>query len=63
MTNFEQYKEELTADKFIDLMTMNCRFCPYKGKCHVITRKDCIKILSAWCSREAVVDDIGGVEE
>ena len=53
MTNFEKYKKEFTVDIFIRRMIMDCRYCPLKNGCKILTRKDCEATLRRWCEKEA----------
>ena len=54
MTNFEQYLENLTEDKFIDSMILNCDGCP-AFPCDEENETsdngyDCEVNLREWCS-------------
>lgn len=56
MTNFEKYISNLTQDKFIDSMILNCDGCPaYPCNDENITEDngiDCEEKLRDWCETE-----------
>lgn len=57
MTNFEQYKANLTEEQFIDCMLLNCDACPIPKNertcsCHVIFGDDCEDVLRGWIKKE-----------
>lgn len=64
MTNFEQYVNSLTQDKFIDLMILNCDGCPVYPCCGdsedttEVNGIDCEERLRNWCEGENQV--LGG---
>ena len=54
MTNFEQYLAELTQEKFIQSMILNCDGCPnyscmYREEGGVIQGDECEEELRKWC--------------
>ena len=53
MTNYERYINELTEEKFIDLMILNCDACPiYPCNIENLTEDnglDCYSRLKDWC--------------
>ncbi len=56
MTNFEQYKANLTEEQFIDIMLLNCDACPIqkdKRSCvrHVLFGDDCEDVLREWSKK------------
>lgn len=54
MTNFEKYKENLTAEKFADSMIFNCDSCPaYPCTGDPTDGTECYDNLFAWCMEEA----------
>ena len=54
-TNFERFKKDLTQDKFIDLMILNCDECPTQDTCryygNTVTGCECAEVLESWCGR------------
>ena len=57
MTNFEQYKANLTEEQFIDSMLLNCDACPipkYKRNCarNMLFGADCEDVLREWIKKE-----------
>lgn len=55
MTNFERYIDELTQDKFIDSMILNCDVCPVDD-CdmdgEIALGNECEEMLKNWCESE-----------
>ncbi len=63
MTNFEKYISDLTQDKFIDSMILNCDGCPVYSCCGdsnstEVNGIDCEERLRNWCEGENQV--LGG---
>ena len=53
MTNFEKWKENLTAEKASDIMTTLCINCPLLGSCVDLKGNTCNEILINWFNEEA----------
>lgn len=53
MTNFDKYKQDLTQDKFIMSMVLNCDGCPVVS-CGldggIAIGEECIYELEKWCN-------------
>ena len=61
MTNLEKWKQELTLNKWVNLIDqMVCLYdcktkCPVKPKCSFSTSlKQCHKNMKAWANKEAI---------
>lgn len=56
MTNFEKFKQNLKKERFINMLTMDCRFCPISEEtnknCYCLSRTDCQAKLNSWCDKE-----------
>lgn len=57
MTNFERFRDTLTQDEFIEIMCLNCEYCPIVDNCGVAEKvvasgADCEEVLRPWCERE-----------
>ena len=57
MNNFEKLKEELTRDRFIDMILFNCDECPVKDECEYVDGTpdggESSAVIEDWCAREA----------
>lgn len=54
MTNFENFKEKLTISQYVNRNIMECRFCPLREGCKLLSRSDCKDKLRKWCESEYV---------
>ena len=56
MNNFQKLMGEMTMERFIDMMLLNCGECPVRHECDYATTSvyatECVKILEQWCERE-----------
>ena len=55
MTNFERLIVDLTVDKFIDMVLLNCDGCPAHDECRycgeIVDGFECSDTLEEWCNR------------
>lgn len=57
MTNFEKYKENLSAERFADSMILNCGGCPaYPCTDSPTDGTECYDNLLAWCMEDVEED-------
>lgn len=56
MTNFEKYIQELTVERFVGSMILNCGECPAHPCAvagdQIATGTECQEILLMWCNAE-----------
>lgn len=55
MTNFEKLIIDLTVDRFIDMVLLNCDGCPAHDECRyygkTVNGFECSTILEEWCNK------------